>query len=71
MVQELSTDPYVPLIGTLPPHASQEEAQACIDRQLGRLAEGSASRSPGQLANLRRLGLDGNQLTALVHRGHW
>jgi [ribosomal protein S5]-alanine N-acetyltransferase len=43
MVQELSTDPYVPLIGTLPPHASQEEAQAYIDRQLGRL---TASRLP-------------------------
>jgi [ribosomal protein S5]-alanine N-acetyltransferase len=40
MVQELSTDPYVPLIGTLPPNASQQEAQAYIDRQLGRLAEG-------------------------------
>jgi ribosomal-protein-alanine N-acetyltransferase len=41
MVQELSTDPYVPLIGTLPPNASQHEAQAYIDRQLGRLAEGT------------------------------
>jgi [ribosomal protein S5]-alanine N-acetyltransferase len=40
MVRELSTDPYVPLIGTLPANASQQEAQAYIDRQLGRLAEG-------------------------------
>jgi [ribosomal protein S5]-alanine N-acetyltransferase len=40
MVQELSTDPYVPLIGTLPPNASQQEAEAYIDRQLGRWAEG-------------------------------
>jgi ribosomal-protein-alanine N-acetyltransferase len=41
MVQELSTDPYVPLIGTLPPNASQQEAQGYIDRQIGRLAEGT------------------------------
>jgi len=40
MVQELSTDPYVPLIGTLPPNASRQEAQDYIDRQRGRLAEG-------------------------------
>jgi hypothetical protein len=40
MDQELSTDPYVPLIGTLPPNASRQEAQAYIDRQRGRLAEG-------------------------------
>ncbi len=40
MVQELSADPYVPLIGTLPPNASTQEAQAYIDRQRGRLAEG-------------------------------
>lgn len=41
MVRELSTDPYVPLIGTLPPNANEEEAQAYIDRQRGRLAEGT------------------------------
>lgn len=40
MVQELSTDPYVPLIGSLPPNASRREAQDYIDRQRGRLAEG-------------------------------
>lgn len=40
MVQEMSGDPYVPLIGTLPPNASTQEAQAYIDRQRGRLAEG-------------------------------
>jgi [ribosomal protein S5]-alanine N-acetyltransferase len=40
MVMELSTDPYVPLIGSLPAHASQQEAQGYIDRQRGRLAEG-------------------------------
>jgi [ribosomal protein S5]-alanine N-acetyltransferase len=40
MVQELSTDPYVPLIGTLPPNASRQDALDYIGRQRGRLAEG-------------------------------
>ena len=40
MVQEMSGDPYVPLIGTLPPNASAQDAHAYIDRQRGRLAEG-------------------------------
>jgi ribosomal-protein-alanine N-acetyltransferase len=40
MVMELSTDPYVPLIGSLPANASQQQAQDYIDRQRGRLAEG-------------------------------
>jgi len=40
MVQELSTDPYVPLIGTLPPNASGQQALDYIDRQRGRLPEG-------------------------------
>src|ERR1700722_14340237 len=41
MIQEMSTDPYVPLIGTLPPNASRQEAQAYLDRQRGRLPEGT------------------------------
>jgi ribosomal-protein-alanine N-acetyltransferase len=41
MVQEMSTDPYVPLIGTLAPNASRQEAQAYLDRQRGRLPEGT------------------------------
>lgn len=40
MVQELATDPYVPLIGSLPPNASEHEARAWVDRQRRRLAEG-------------------------------
>jgi ribosomal-protein-alanine N-acetyltransferase len=40
MAMELSTDPYVPLIGSLPANASQQEAQDWVDRQRGRLAEG-------------------------------
>jgi ribosomal-protein-alanine N-acetyltransferase len=38
---ELSTDPYVPLIGTLPARAGEEEALDWITRQRGRWAEGA------------------------------
>ena len=41
MARELSTDPYVPLIGSLPANATQQEAQVWVDRQRGRLAEGA------------------------------
>jgi RimJ/RimL family protein N-acetyltransferase len=41
MVMEMSTDPYVPLIGSLPADASEQEAHEYIDRQRGRLAEGT------------------------------
>jgi hypothetical protein len=41
MVMELSTDPYVPLIGSLPAHAGQQQAQDWIDRQHGRLVDGA------------------------------
>jgi ribosomal-protein-alanine N-acetyltransferase len=40
MAMEASTDPYIPLIGTLPANASEQEAQDWVDRQRGRLAEG-------------------------------
>jgi [ribosomal protein S5]-alanine N-acetyltransferase len=40
MARELATDPYVPLIGSLPPNASEHEARAWVDRQRRRLAEG-------------------------------
>jgi len=41
MVRELSTDPYVPLIGTLPPNAGRQQALDYIERQRGRLPEGT------------------------------
>jgi ribosomal-protein-alanine N-acetyltransferase len=41
MMMELSTDPYVPLIGSLPASASQQQAQDWIDRARGRWAEGA------------------------------
>jgi RimJ/RimL family protein N-acetyltransferase len=40
MVVDLATDPYVPLIGTLPAHATAAEAGAWVERQRGRWAEG-------------------------------
>lgn len=40
MVQDLATDPYVPLIGSLPAHASETQARDWIQRQLGRWSEG-------------------------------
>jgi [ribosomal protein S5]-alanine N-acetyltransferase len=40
MLRELSADPYVPLIGTLPPNASPREARDYIARQHDRLAQG-------------------------------
>ena len=68
MVQELSTDPYVPLIGTLPAHASQEEARAYIDRQLGRLAEGiGLSFAIAEAATDRAVGGIGLWLQGLIH----
>lgn len=38
---ELSTDPYVPLIGSLPPHATPEQARQWVLRQQARHAEGA------------------------------
>jgi ribosomal-protein-alanine N-acetyltransferase len=38
MAREASMDPYMPLISTLPPNATEQEAQAWVDRQRGRLA---------------------------------
>lgn len=41
MLMDLSTDPYVPKIGTLPANASREEALAYIGRQADRLETGA------------------------------
>jgi hypothetical protein len=46
MVMELSTNPYVPLIGSLPANASQQQAQDYIDRQVAAWRRAWASRSP-------------------------
>ena len=66
MVREMSTDPYVPLIGTLPPNATSREAQAYIDRQRGRLPEGKGfSFAIADAATGRRLGGIGLWLAGL------
>jgi RimJ/RimL family protein N-acetyltransferase len=41
MALELSTDPYAPLIGTLPAHATEAEAADWIVRQRHRWSEGA------------------------------
>jgi RimJ/RimL family protein N-acetyltransferase len=41
MVMDLSTDPYVPTIGSLPGNASREDALAYIGRQINRLDTGA------------------------------
>lgn len=41
MAMELSQDPYVPKTGTLPAHATAEQAQQWIQRQRDRLTEGA------------------------------
>ena len=68
MVQELSTDPYVPLIGTLPANANRQEAQDYIGRQRGRLAEGIGfSFAISELGTGRSVGGIGLWLAALDH----
>ena len=68
MIQEMSTDPYVPLIGTLPPNASRQEAQAYLDRQRGRLPEGTGfSFAIAEAATGRGLGGIGLWLAGLDH----
>lgn len=41
MARELSTDPYVPMIGTLPANASEQPALEWVQRQRRRLPEGT------------------------------
>jgi ribosomal-protein-alanine N-acetyltransferase len=68
MVLDLATDPYVPLIGTLPAHADHDQAIAWIEHQRRRLNEGAgfsfaiADRSGG-----RALGFIGLWLSGWAH----
>lgn len=41
MAMDLAQDPYVPTLGSLPPHATQEEALAWIERQRQSHIEGT------------------------------
>jgi len=68
MIQELSTDPYVPLTGTLPANASRPEALEYIDRQRGRLAEGAGySFAIAEAGTNRAVGGIGLWLAPLAH----
>jgi RimJ/RimL family protein N-acetyltransferase len=40
MVMELATDPYIPLIGSIPAHATKQEAEAWVDHSRGHWAAG-------------------------------
>ena len=42
MLIDLSTDPYVPLTGLLPAHATEDDARSFIRRQHDRLVTGTA-----------------------------
>jgi RimJ/RimL family protein N-acetyltransferase len=68
MAQELSTDPYVPLVGSLPANASREQARDWVDRQRGRLAEGYGfSFAIAEADTDLAVGGIGLWLTALAH----
>ena len=66
MALDLATDPYVPLIGTLPGHATEEEALAWIERNRRRWAEGRGfSFAVAEAATGRAVGQLGLWLTEL------
>lgn len=68
MAQELSTDPYVPFVGTLPANASREQASDWVDRQRGRWAEGAGfSFAIAEASTDRAVGGISLWLTALAH----
>jgi [ribosomal protein S5]-alanine N-acetyltransferase len=67
MAQELSTDPYVPSVATLPANASRERASDWVDRQRGRWAEGAGfSFAIAEASTDRAVGGIGLWLTALA-----
>lgn len=76
MAQELSTDPYVPFVGTLPTNASREQASDWVDRQRGRWAEGAGfSFAIAEASTDRAVGGIGLWLSALADgratAGYW
>ncbi len=84
MVQDLATDPYVPLIGSLPAHATETQATDWIQRNLGRWSEGTGfSFAIAEVVTSRAVGSAGLWLAELGqgratagysvaprHRGH-
>jgi RimJ/RimL family protein N-acetyltransferase len=68
MVLDLATDPYVPLIGTLPAHATEAEAMDWLARNRGRWAEGRGfSFAIAEAATGRAVGGLGVWLAELPH----
>lgn len=67
MVLDLATDPYVPLIGTLPTHATETQARDWIRRNLGRWDEGAGfSFAIAEAATGRAVGAAGLWLAELA-----
>lgn len=68
MVLDLATDPYVPLIGTLPAHADRDQAIAWIEDQRRRLSEGAGfSFAIADQSTGRALGFIGLWLSGWAH----
>ena len=66
MALELSTDPYVPLVGSLPAHATEQQALEWLARQRGRWAEGAGfSFAIAESASGRAVGAIGLWLRAM------
>lgn len=66
--QELSRDPYVPLVSTLPPHATREQAQDWVERNRERWATGKGfSFAIADAGSGRGLGQIGLWLDELHH----
>lgn len=68
MALDLATDPYVPLIGTLPTHATEVQARDWMARNSGRWAEGAGfSFAVSRVADGRAVGAIGLWLRDLRH----
>jgi [ribosomal protein S5]-alanine N-acetyltransferase len=67
MVQELSADPYIPLIGSIPANASRQEATDWIDRQRVHQTDGTRlSFAIAEAGTGRAVGTIGLGLAALA-----
>jgi ribosomal-protein-alanine N-acetyltransferase len=68
MVLDSATDPYIPHIGTLPGHATEDEALAWIERNRGRWSEGRGfSFAIAEVTTGRAVGGIGLWLSELPH----
>lgn len=68
MVQNLATDPYVPLIGSLPADATKAQATDWIHRNLGRWGEGAGfAFAIAEVATGRAVGAAGLWLAEIGH----